>query len=179
MPALIGERLPGKNRIAAILLSATVFAFEPGPDRIELIHGRFDETRFISQDSGFKIPGACALHSYPGTSKVSRSDIGNLGVEYNNLEVNTWTESSLQPGKENGILVEVLSEIGPWFLCMNQPDLFSLLDEVGKDTQERSVINIEVLDVRRPYPNRTFYLWNQSNNLLKVVLVCYVFRHGK
>ena len=84
------ERLPGKNRIAAVFLPATVFAFETGPDSIELVHGSFYESRLISQDSGFKIAGSCAFHSYPSSSKVSRSDIGNLGIEDNDLEVNTW-----------------------------------------------------------------------------------------
>ena len=129
------RRLPGKNRIAAVFLPATVFAFEAGPDGIELVHGSFYEGRFISQDSGFKVAGACTFHSYAGSCKVCRSDIGDLGVEDNNLEVNTWAEGSLQTGKENGILIEVLSEIGAWFLCMDQPDLFPFLDEVGKDTR--------------------------------------------
>ena len=113
----------------------------------------FMASRFISQDSGFKVPGACAFHSYAGSCKVCRSDIGNLGVEDNDLEVNTWAEGSLQTGKKNRILVEVLPEIGSWFLCMNQPDLFPFLDEVGEDTQERSIFHIEILDIRRPYPD--------------------------
>ena len=62
---------------------------------------------------------------------------------------------------------------------MNQPDLFPFLDEVGEDSQKRPIFNIQVLDVCRPYPDRTFYLWDQGDNLLEVVLVCNVLRHGR
>ena len=67
--------------------------------------------------------------------------------------MNTWTEGPFQTGKENWILIEVLPEIGPRFLRMNQPDLFPCLDEVGENTQERSIFHIEILDIRRPYPD--------------------------
>ena len=83
--------LAGKNRIAAVFLSAAVLAFEPSPDGIELVHGCFDETRIIGQDSCLKVSGSVALHSYPCTRQIGRTDIGSLGIENNNLEVNART----------------------------------------------------------------------------------------
>ena len=170
--------LSGKDGIAAESLPAAVLALESRPDSIELVHGGIDKSGFIGQDTCFKVTGPCAFHSDPRASEVGRSDIGSLAVEDNDLEVDTWAEGPFQTGEENRILVKVLPEIGPRFLRMDQPDLFPFLDQVGQDTQKRSVFHLEILDIRRPDPNRPFHFWDQGDDLLEVVPVCNVFRHG-
>ena len=65
--ARLTQRLSLENRVAAELLSGTVLTSESGPDGVELVDGCLYEFRIISQNTGFKVPGAGTLHSNTGS----------------------------------------------------------------------------------------------------------------
>ena len=163
--------LSRQDWISTELLSSAVLTLEPSPDRIELVNCGFDQGGVIGQDSSLKVSGSVALHSYPGTRQIGRTDIGSLAIKDDYLEVDTWTKGTLQAGKEDRVVVEILPEVRPRLLGVNQANLLALLDQVGQDSQERTVFHIEVLDIGRTYPKRTFHLWDPADNLLEMGFV--------
>lgn len=151
MPGKMGI-LSRQDWISTVFLSAAVFAFESSPDGVELVNGGFDQGGIIGQDSRLKVSGPSALHTNPCPRQIGRTDIGSLAIKDDYLEVDTRTKGTLQAGKEDRVVVEILPEVRPRLLGVNQANLLALLDQVCQDSQERSVFNIEVLDIGRPYP---------------------------
>ena len=73
--------------VATVLLAAASFTFKAGPDAVKLIHGSFYEFRIIGQDSGLEIAVPGAFHADAGAGEIGRTDVGQLAVEDQNLEV--------------------------------------------------------------------------------------------
>ena len=167
------------NRIAAELLAGAVLTLETGPDGIELIDGRLDQGRIIRQDARLEVPGAGALHADSGTGQIGRADVRRLQIEDDDLEMDTRTQRPLQSGEQHRIAVEILPEIRPRLLGMDQPHLPALLDQVRDQPQERPLVNIQILDVGRPDPQRAPHLRHPRNHLPEMGFVCDVLRHIK
>ena len=176
--AHLNNFMPGKmwilsrqDWISAEHLPSAVLTLESSPDGVELVNGGFDQGGFIGQDSCLKVSGPSALHSYPSSSQIGRTDIGSLTIKDDYLEVDTRTKGTLQAGKEDRVVVKVFPEVRPRFLGVNQANLLALLDQVGQDSQERTVFIIEVLDISRSDPKRTFHLGHPGNHLLEMGFV--------
>ena len=138
--------------IRTILFPAAVLAFEPGPDGVEVVYGGIHEVWFVGQDAGLEVTGAGALHAKARAGEVGRTDVGGLEVEDDDLEVDTRAKDTLQTREEDRVAVEVLPEVRPWFLGMDEADFLAFLYQVGQNAEERSFFHIEVLDVGRAYP---------------------------
>lgn len=78
---------PTVDGIRAVLLAAAVFAFEAGPDGIELVHCSFDQSGVICQDASLEVSVAWAFHSQACAGEVCRADVGKFEVKDNQFEV--------------------------------------------------------------------------------------------
>ena len=83
----------------------------------------------------------------------------------------------LQTGKQYRIVVEILPEIGPGFLCVNQANLPALADQVSQYAQERPLADIKVFYIGGPHPEVFLHVGNAGNDLLEVGFVCNVLGH--
>lgn len=68
-PLLVKKKLTS-DRVRTILFPSAVFTLNAGPDRIKLIHGRFNQSGVICQYSGLKVAGLGAFHTYSGAGQV-------------------------------------------------------------------------------------------------------------
>lgn len=75
------------DRIRAVLLAAAVFAFEVGPDGIELVHCGFDQSGFICQDACLEVAVAWTFHSQTCAGEICRADVGKFEVKDDQFEV--------------------------------------------------------------------------------------------
>ena len=91
-----------------------------------MVNGGIYQVRLIGQYTGFEVASACALHPEASTGKVGRSDIGHLEIEDDYLEVDTGAENALQTGEEDRIAVEVLAEVRPRLLGVDEAHLPAL-----------------------------------------------------
>ena len=130
------------DRIRAVLLAAAVFAFEAGPDGIELVHCGFNQSGFICQDACLEVAVAWAFHSQTCAGEICRADVGKLEVKDNQFEVYSGAQNPLQSGKQYWIMVEILPEFRAWFLGMDETDFTPFADQVGKYAQERTLADI-------------------------------------
>lgn len=137
------------DRIRAVLLAAAVFAFEAGPDGIELVHCGFDQSGFICQDACLEVAVAWAFHSQTCAGEICRADVDKLEVKDNQFEVYSGAQNPLQSGKQYWIMVEILPEFRAWFLGMDETDFTPFADQVGKYAQERTLADIQVLLCRQ------------------------------
>lgn len=158
-------------RIPAELLTSALLAFESSPNRIKLIHGGFYEGGIVSKNPGLEVTCPGAFHPDAGAGQVGRTEVGDLGVEDDDLEMNTGTKHTLKPGKKDRIPVEILTEVGPRFLGVDKTNFAALRDQIGQQTQERPVADIEVLDVGRTDPQGALDQGNPGKNLLEVGFV--------
>lgn len=90
------------DRIRAVLLAAAVFAFEAGPDGIELVHCGFDQSGFICQDACLEVAVAWAFLSQACAGEICRADVGKLEVKDNQFEVYSGAQNPLQSGNSTG-----------------------------------------------------------------------------
>jgi len=74
-------------------------------------------------------------------------------------------------------MIKVLPEVRSWLLSVNQTDFLALLNEIGKQSQKRPFLHIEVLDVGRANPERPFHLRHPGNHFLEVGFICDVLGH--
>lgn len=88
--------------VTAVFLPRTVLTLESCPNGVELINRCFHEGGIISQNARLKVSGTGTFHSDSGTCKDGRADVGHLQVKDDNLEMDTWTQSSLQAGNSTG-----------------------------------------------------------------------------
>lgn len=127
------------------MLAAAVFAFEAGPDGIELVHCGSDQSGFICQDACLEVAVAWTFHSQACAGEICRADVGKIEVKDNQFEVYSGAQNSLQSGKQHRIMVEILPEFRAWFFGMDEADFTSFADQAGKYAQERTLADIQVL----------------------------------
>lgn len=162
------------------MLTAAVFAFEAGPDGIELAHCGFDQRGFICQDACLEIAVAWAFHSQTCTCEICRADVGNLEVKDNQFEVYSGAQNSLQSGKQHRIMVEILPEFRAWFLGMDETDFTPFADQIGKYAQERTLADIQILYVGSPDPKMFFTFATRAKTSWKCAssaMYCVILRN--
>ena len=108
-----------QNRVTAVFLSSAVLTLEPGPDGIKLIHGGFHHVRLIGEYTGLEVASAGTLHTYTSAGKVGTTNVRQLAIEDQNLEVHARAQCTLQAREEDWILVKVFAEVGAGFKCKN------------------------------------------------------------
>ena len=128
--------------IRTILFPATVLAFEPGPDGVEVVYSRIHEVRLVGEDAGLEVAGTGAFHPETGSSEISRADIDRLEVEDDYLEVDARAKDTLQVRKKDRVAVEVLAEVRPGLLGMDEADFLAFLYQVGQNTEKRAFFHI-------------------------------------
>ena len=65
------------------------------PYAVELLTGRINQRCLISEYSSLKVATVIALHSYAGSCKVGRANVGSLEIEYKHLEMDSWAQHPL------------------------------------------------------------------------------------
>ena len=165
-------------RIGAILLPAAVLALEASPDGVEVVYGGIYEIRFVRQDASLEVTGADALHAEACAGEVGGTDISGLEVEDDDLEVDARAEDTLQTRKEDRVAVEVLAEVRPRLLGMDEAHFRAFLDEVGDDAKERAFFHVKVLDIRRANPEGAFNLGGSLDYFLEMGFICNIVRHS-
>ena len=165
------------NRVRTVFLSPALLASEPCPDRIKLVHGSLNEDRIVCEYARLEVPGSRTLHPDTGPGQVGGAEVGDLGVEDEDLEMHAGAEHAFQPGEKDRIPVEILTEVGPRFLGVDKTNFAALRDQIGQQTQERPVADIEVLDVGRTDPQGALDLGNPGKDLLEVGFVRDILCH--
>ena len=69
-------------------------------------------------------------------------------------------------------MVEILPEVGPGLLGMDEAHLLPLRYQVRKNSQERTIADVQVLDVGRPDPKGALDVGDPGKDLLEMGFVC-------
>ena len=89
--------------------------------------------------------------------------------------MDSWAEHSFHAFYEGGVFVEILTEGGAGFFCMNQADFYSAFGKVGKDFEQwlgtAVVFHVEVFDVGGADPESFLYGFNSFDYLVVVIFV--------
>ena len=149
------------NRIRAILSPFARFAVFPHPHFIKLVHGLFDDLWVVGQDSGFEVACCFSFHSDAGACEVGATHVNLFAVEYEHLEVDSWTEHSLQSVVQHGVFIKVLTKVRSRLFRMDKPHLHASADELSNKCQKRFLLtahlHIEVLDIGGANPKRVLH----------------------
>jgi len=145
------------------------------PNGIELGDGGGDELRIAGPDAGLEVALAIAFHADAGAGKVRGADVGCLEVEDQHLEVHAGTQGPFQAGRQDRVPVEILPEVGPGLLGVDQADADAFFDQIGHFAEEGAGLlaahHKDVLEIRRADPERRFHLPHAQENLR---VVCFV-----
>ena len=121
------------------------------PYVIKLVHCLLNDCRGISQYACLEVTFVFAFHANTGTSKVCAANIHLFAVEDKHFEMNARTKHSLQAVIEYRVLVKILPKSRTRFFRMNEPNLHSLVYELGYERKEWFLLlahlHIEVFDV--------------------------------
>lgn len=136
------------------------------PKGVELIDGGFHELGVVGEDSCLEVATELAFHSDAGTGEVCRTDIDRLQIKNQHLEVHPRTQHSFQAGGENGIFIEILTEIRSRLFGVNQADAHATLEQSGNLSQQGNgavaLLHIQILNVGQ---STTFHaLWQSAKS---------------
>ena len=145
------------------------------PKGVELIDGGFHKLGVVGKDSCLKIAAELAFHTDACTGEVCRTHIDRLQIKNQHLEVHPRTQHSFQAGGENGIFVEILTEIRSRLFGVDQADTHATLEQSGNLSQQGNsavaLFHIQILNVGRANPQRFMHRGNPRNHLGVMLLV--------
>lgn len=128
------------------------------PECVELIDGGFHELGVVGEDACLEVATELAFHTDSRSSEVCRTDIDRLQIKNQHLEVHPRTQHSFQAGCENGIFVEILTEIRSWLFGVNQANAHTPLEKSGNLSQQGNgavaLFHIQILNVGSANPQR-------------------------
>lgn len=130
------------------------------PYAVELFHGGLHQIRSVGEDARLEVPTVAAFHADARAGEVGRTDVCRLTVENEYLKMNPRTKHPFQVGTQNRVAVEVVAEIRPRFLGMDEPYLDPAFEQLSEKPQKRrggtSHLDVQVFDVCRTDPQRPF-----------------------
>ena len=146
-----------QNRINAKGAAAAVAAERAAPDSIELLFKRLDQRRFVCDDAILEVALALRLRAHARARQVRASKPRPASVDDHALEVHARTQHALQAFREARIAVEVLAEVRPRLLRMDEPHLHATSEQPRENAEERlhlgaARLDVHVLDVRSRDP---------------------------
>ena len=111
MVVIVQNRLFFHDWIPTELLSTALYAPEPRPYGIELVHGSFHKSGVISQDTGLEVAAGLAFHAEASTGEVGGADVCHLQVEDDDFEMDARAKGAFHARNELRIPVEVFTEV--------------------------------------------------------------------
>ena len=103
----------------------------PYPNIVELVHCLPNNFWVIGQDASFEVASCFCFHTKPSSSEICTSNVHFLTIKDKYLKMNSRTKHSFQAVIKNRVLVEVLPEVRPRLLSMNEPHLHTFPNELG------------------------------------------------
>lgn len=169
------------DRVGAEIFAFAIFAVTAYPYIVKLIHRLLNDLWLVSQYAGLEVASRVCLHADAGTCEVGAADIHFFTVKHQHLEVHTRAEHSLQSVIQYGILVEILSEVRPRLLCVNESHLHSPPYEQRDESQKRLLLvahlHIQVLYVGGPNPKSVLHGLHPCQHLFVMLRVGEIFQH--
>lgn len=151
------------------------------PDRVKMVGRSIYQPRFIGQNARFKVAFPIAFHADTGTCQVCRTDVGNLTVENQDLEMNSRTQPAFQTTPQGGVSVEIRLEVRPRFFGVHQPYLHAPPYQNVQHRKEgfatRSDLYVQILDVGRADPQRVSYEGHATQNFIIMGRISYIVYH--
>ena len=117
--------------VAAKVTAFAGFAVAANPDVVELVHGLLNQSGVIGEDASFEVAGVLPFHADTSTCEVGTADLGQLAIEYQHLEMDSWTQHTFKAIEQSRVFVEVLTESGTRLLGVDETDFDTFLYELG------------------------------------------------
>ena len=68
------------------------------PYAVEVLTSGIYQSSLVGKNSDLEVATVIALHSYAGSCKVGRANVGSLEIEYKHLEMDSRAQHPLQSG---------------------------------------------------------------------------------